>query len=163
MPLGQITISIEDAKRQQGQTRVYINPAESVESDLYWLREYAQEIARRLDDLLAGQIVGITVSLDIPLPAGLKPSAELSSDLQEGANFVYQANNRFLFKHRLPTFRELYLNGKQIDLGALAVSDFIDIITRAEELPGNFPFKATERRGSSLGGFIRAYESWGRK
>lgn len=83
----QAIITIQDAKGKQARMGWYYDALDSTWGDnpLEAMTEYTQELVKRLDTLINGAVVGVALSVGVPLPAGIAVSPALTSDVEEKA------------------------------------------------------------------------------
>lgn len=108
-------ISIRDAKRRRGKLIYHIDLSPSggfggFNSVLEDAVEYLQEVARRVNEVIKGSIVRLTLNVDLALPDGIRTVPEPDSDAEEGGTFVFERNA--YFRNVIPTFNhELFPPG----------------------------------------------------
>lgn len=118
--------------------------------------EYASDLALLIEPLISGQIVAINMSVPVDLPAGLKTAPELTSDVEEGATFIFATADRFTSRVRIPTFRESLQTGENVTLTNSAVAEFVTMILIPSDLPANWSVSARDSRGADLIALSRA-------
>jgi hypothetical protein len=167
-----VTFTIKDAKQRIGKLLLYYRYDDVGNSEFpapYSLGvvEMTTFTGYVLDQMIKGQIIGINVSLDADLPAGIKLSPLDDSDVEEGAIFRYPTNStgKPYFEHRIPTFDESLMpeGGKMSWLtpGVPAiVGTWVSYVTQPEDteleaLPG-----AITQRGVDIKSFFQAWESF---
>lgn len=112
-------ISIRDAKRRRGKVVFHINLESGTwgqyNSALEDAIEYLQEVARRINQVIKGCIVRLTLNIDLALPAGIRAVPEPDSDVEEGGKFTFDPPGVAYFQNVIPTFNhELFPPGISI-------------------------------------------------
>ncbi len=69
-------------------------------------KTFVQNTATFIDALIKGKITNISVGIGVDLPGGLKSAPDATSDVEEGARFIFSALNGGSFRMRIPTFDE---------------------------------------------------------
>ena len=82
----QATLSIRDEKGATGRV-IYYTDLDSfsygaINDKLTDLREYFQEVATRLDALITGAIVDVSLTIPVDLPSGIKLTPAAASDVR---------------------------------------------------------------------------------
>lgn len=121
-----------------------------------------------INALISGHLVkaGITVEVDI---AGFtNAAADVLSDVQEKAEFVYRAVGGFLKRISLPTFTETFFTGsgagKEVDVTQSAVTAFNTLITAGfhEALVSTDPLTPTTDHGEDVTTYVKGHQAWGK-
>lgn len=101
-----VTFTICDAKGKTGSTTIHVPSGTSIANII----GFAQEAAALLDAICGGAICGISASIGIGIPAGVKASSVATGDREEGALFVFRDDaGTFHSSQRIPTFYEAAL------------------------------------------------------
>lgn len=175
-----ITITVQDAKRQHSkfsfyvQRKTYEAPEEAVsKQDTSDPEQFALHVAERLDDMILGKIVKITVSTEItqrsfPQYDGdgqhLKLVADPASDVEEGAIWKWRAENGLTTQFRVPTFDELLFDTPEgtVDFPN-ADQSILDLVS--DFLTGgaaNWSLQMCEPRSKQLSDIEAIYEDFNR-
>lgn len=80
-----------------------------------------------IDDMIDGKIVSASWSFAPVLPSGLKAAADVNSDVEEGALFMFQSLYPYKTRVRIPTFKEgqMLEASKQVDVANAEVDAFL--------------------------------------
>jgi hypothetical protein len=108
-----VTYAVKDAKGKQ--SFFILNFADSSNMDV--LKTFATSTALMVDDLVKGQVVGITINMGVALPIGIKAAPLATADVEERGRFVFRCASGSVTSVTVPTFDEL---------GCLPFSDLID-------------------------------------
>jgi len=121
-----LDIAIRDGKGKIGHVGVYLPDATTV----LGVSDFLEAFVIPLDALIDGVITGVSASLGLPLPPGIKTVSEADSDREEGALFIYDTVGGFSTKQRIPTFKEaLLVSGTtQVNQADLDVSSFVSFM-----------------------------------
>lgn len=115
-PVATFVISIRDAKRRRGKVIFHIDLSPTggfggFNGVLEDAIEYLQEIAKRINQVITGSILRLTLNVDLALPDGMRTVPEPESDIEEGGAFVYEGKSVY-FRNVIPTFNhELFPAG----------------------------------------------------
>lgn len=87
---------------------------------------FASAYAPLLDAVLDAQIVGISTSIDLAIPNGLKSSAASGTDVERGALFTFNAaNTPYVWSAFLPGFATAKFSGDEVNKTDSAVAALI--------------------------------------
>lgn len=76
---------------------------------------FAQELAKIMEDITDGQLVNISISSDVSLPAGLRTAPLDGSRVQAGAYFGFRTVNGYPTSMRVPTrLEDIVTDGSRI-------------------------------------------------
>lgn len=159
-PIAIFTMTIRDAKNKPGQLRYYIDlsPAggfggfNGVLEDAIF---YLQEIALRVNNVIRGAVTDLSLTISLDLPVGLRAFAELDSDVEEGALFIYNQPGEAVFQNTIPTFDHALFPPNSINLHYATeetVRDLVELMlysTEAADWPAEYG-GITNSRGISL-------------
>lgn len=119
-------------------------------------------IAGLVNPLVTGGLraAGFKVQVDVPLWG---PTAILTSDIQEMAEFGVRTVNGFLKKFSLPTFDEAFFvaGTKEVDRSDPDMVAFIDFIEEGITVSSTL-IQPTDSRGEDLDELVTAREAWGK-
>ena len=120
-----MVFTICDGKGQSSQS--LINAPGLTSSDIGGQYATCETFQPLVDALIKGYIIRAGLVVDVPLIGGIKTSADVDADLEEGAKFIWRASTDFTAENRLPTFNEskLIVGTRQVDLLDGDVDDFI--------------------------------------
>lgn len=116
----------KDAKGEKAQCVAYLPAVTTVVQ--------AQQISNTLEPLLEqltnGAIIGASLNVPLTLPVGYRATALPGADVEEGGRFIFGTAGGYSTAMRVPTFLESLIaaDSRQIQVGVLAVSDFIDFM-----------------------------------
>lgn len=149
--LGKITLTIRDSKNKLGFLRFYIsdNDYGNVGTVIEDVIGFWQEASQRLDPLITGVIEGISWSIEIPLPAGLKTVAENDSDIEEKARLAFSPLGTAVegYACEIPSFDHAYF-GTGTVIAFFDEAD-VDFFTQLLFNPTDAPLWAPEYGGIS--------------
>jgi len=97
-----IFITIKDAPGSESIVKITL-PSNS---EIANAKVFARNTMTLIDALVKGKIVSASLGLGIDLPSGLKSAADVLSDVEEGARFIFGSANGGSTSMRLPTFDE---------------------------------------------------------
>ncbi len=166
MAIALVTFTVADRKNKKSSVTFWSSlNGGGLNDKLTDVIEYWQEVARRMDALVTGAIVSISISIQPTLPTGIKIAPQLNSDVEERALLIYPADNRagytpVGFRHEIPTFNHaLFDTGttlSEADNAALAA--FVGLLVNPTDLadwPGEYG-EFVDSRGKMIGLFSRA-------
>lgn len=107
---------------------------------------FAQELAKLMDAITDGQLVNISISSDVSLPAGLRTAPVDGSRVQAGAYFGFRTANGYPTSMRIPTRLESIVTDgtKVIDIeDGGVVEAFIDAMLDGIDLATALPVAGT--------------------
>jgi hypothetical protein len=160
--LSTITYTIVDGKGKKSSMQVTVKHPDDNADPAASPIQYAASLAELLDPLITGRIAAINVTSRVALPGTLKTMAELNSDVEEGAKFIFRTAGGFTLPMRVPTFDEaLTLPDGTVDI-TVSVSDFSAMLTQPEELPANWVIDPCDSRGDSIAARTAAREDFRR-
>lgn len=141
MLVATFTISIRDAKNKPAYLKYYIDLSPTggfggFNGVLEDAVEYLQEVATRVNAVIRGAITDLSLSIKIDLPGGLRAFAELDSDVEEGALFLYQPPDKAAFSNTIPTFDHSLFPPNSINLyygDEPTVNDLVYLLIQSDE------------------------------
>lgn len=161
-----IFYTIADADGDESVISIPVEFVDTLEgASLAFAVEYGWDI---INPLLNGTLLraGITIEMDI---AGFtNAAANVLSDVQEKAEFVFHAVGGFIKRISLPTFIETFFTGsgagKEVDITQASVTAFNTLITDGfeEALVSTDPLLPVTDHGEDIDAFIVGHQSWGR-
>lgn len=145
------TYSIVDAKGARSTTSVNFRD----EDDYERVVDAAGDMAVLINDLISGQIVGISLTRTVDVPGAVRSAPVTNSDVEEGARFQFRTTNGFDTSLRLPTFLEskIATNSKAVNLTDTQVAAFITAMTEGivTNVGGtNVTLDPTDSRGEDI-------------
>lgn len=140
-----------------------INFNHPLNSDIGVLKTMVRSTAALVDALIRGQVIGAGIEFVINLAPGLglKTSAIIGSDIEEGVRFAFEATSGGQTTFRIPTVNETWLTGMGIldTTTGDAVDDFIQkIIDGSTVLLSNA--RPSDAYGSDVVSFLGGVESF---
>jgi len=125
-----IVLIYKDGKGNEGQSLINIVNQDE-ESDIAQQIEAAVQHQIFVDALTGCQIVRCGLLIDVPIDVSLKSTPESTSDLEEGAEFIFRADNTFTSQIRIPGFLDskFVSASPEVDLTDSDVLDFVDSMT----------------------------------
>ena len=159
---GFVTWTIQDAKGAKSITQVNFPQDNTDGAHLDVLIDFAQTTAALIDDIIRGRIVSAGIGIAVDLSGvGLKASALASSDVEEGARFIWSTVDNTDPKFRLPTFDEdmLASGSRDVDLADPAVDAFVDRIIAGRTV-GLTNVSPSDDHGSDITALSTARESF---
>lgn len=130
-----------------------------------YMIKYAWDI---INPLISGTLLTAGITYEADIAAYTNAAADVLSDVQEKAEFVYRAVGGFLKRISLPTFVETFFTGsgagKEVDVTQSAVAAFnLAIIGGLKEAPIDLsPSQVTTDHGEDIVAFVEGHQSWGR-
>ena len=132
MPNVEFYFVLEDNKGDKSKMTI---PA--ILDDLGDIQVAIEEMGALIDALVIGGFVsaGVTIVGDV---SGLNTAAAATSDVQEGARFVFATDDPYLKSVRLPTFDEAFIisGSKNVDTTDADVAAFVTMMTTGMSLVG---------------------------
>jgi hypothetical protein len=152
-----VTYTIRDRKGATATLRFNL-PYQALSDAQGW----AEDMATYLDAVITGVVQGVNLQANISLPVGLKTVPGDDSDVEAGARFDWQTAGGFRTSNRVPTFDEqkITVGGTSVDLTDLDVADFVQMVTAAIELPGNYAISPCDGRGDDIVALTTATEDF---
>lgn len=140
-----------------------INFNHPINVDIGVLKSAIRSTAALIDAVIRGQVIGAGIELVVNLPGGLglKTSAIVGSDIEEGVRFAFEATSGGQTIFRVPTVNETWLTGGGIldTTSGDAVDDFIQkVIAGSTVLLSNA--RPSDAYGSDIVSFIGGTESF---
>lgn len=123
-----VTFSIQDAKGKVSVTKINFPDTQTKDE----LSAWAVTAATALNDIITGKILSAGIGFEVSLSGATIRSAPLAtSDVEEGARFIWRSLVGAITQFRLPTFDEAkMLSGtQQVDLADTDVDAFEGLIT----------------------------------
>lgn len=144
------TFTIKDAKGKLGKMvwrfMYYGNDYPDAPNDF---SQFLPDFMQELDNYLQGQIVNCSVSIDVPLPTGIKLVPNPDADVNETVVTAWRTEQFFYSKVSIPTVGDEWLNAdRSLDQEVL---DFLYVwFENATELPaGGWVIDTVDSRGVS--------------
>lgn len=107
---------------------------------------WIQGLGVAIDTITDSQILKLRVSILIPLPGGIKSAPNTGTDNEKTALFTMNASGTAnAYGDDLPSIQNTYVDGNQVDIGALSVAAYLTYITTVTT--GITP---TDRYGNAL-------------
>jgi len=127
--------------------------------------EYGWDI---INPLLNGTLVKAGITVEVEIAGFTNVAAAVISDVQEKAEFVFNAVGGFIKRISLPTFIETFFTGagagKEVDITQAAVTAFNTLITDGfeEALVSTDPLTPITDHGEDITSFLEGHQAWGR-
>lgn len=121
-----------------------------------------------INALISGTLVKAGITIEMDISGFTNAAADVLSDVQEKAEFVYRAVGGFTKRITLPTFIETFFTGsgagKEIDVTQSAVTAFNTLMTGGfhEALVSTDPLTPTTDHGEDLTAYLEGHQAWGR-
>ncbi len=121
-----------------------------------------------INALVSGHLVNAGITIEMDISGFTNAAADVLSDVQEKAEFVYRAVGGFIKRISLPTFVETFFTGsgagKEVDVTQSAVTAFNTLITAGfhEALVSTDPLTPTTDHAEDIVTFIEGHQSWGK-
>jgi hypothetical protein len=113
-------------------------------------------ITPSIDVVIEGQILKIRLSINIPLPVGLKSAPQAGSNLQETALFNEDATGTlYSYGVDMPSFKQSLFVGGRVDSAAVDVIGFEAVLHNAIS-----NCKVTDKYGNALSATNRGYKTF---
>lgn len=158
-----VTFFIQDAKAKSAKLLFrsdldtsfpLATPEEALDAAIF----YYQELAKLLDLYLKGRIANISITLDCPMPSGIKLGALNHSDVEEGGLCIYpKASNSAYFRHTIPTLdHSVFANAREISYDDMpsGLQDFFAMLVQSEDITPNEDIgRITDNRGQRVARF----------
>lgn len=143
-----VSIGIKGAVGPRRTIPLYV-PATATLSDV---TAYIAALAPIVDAAVGGKLEDATVSLSVPLPGGLKGSADAGSDARVGANLSYDVEDS-AFRHTIyiPTFDQAGLSSGD---DVLSTGVYATLIGAFWDETATGDLATTTEEGSDLTAFI---------
>lgn len=121
-----------------------------------------------INALITGTLVNAGVTIEVDISGFTNAAADVLSDVQEKAEFVYRAVGGFIKRISLPTFDETFFTaggaGKEVDVTQSEVTAFNALMTGGfhEALVSTQPVTPTTDHAEDLVSFIKGHQAWGK-
>lgn len=124
-----------------------------------------------INALISGHLLTAGYTVEVDITGFINDAADVLSDVQEKAEFVFRSVNGFIKRISLPTVLETMFvgggSGKEVDTAQTAVATFI---TRMTDGLANVPIPAvpadycqpSTSHGEDLDTFVEGHQAWGR-
>ena len=121
-----IQYTIRDEEGLVARTLVHLPTATTLSA----ATTFAASFGGLIDAVTGGVLESIDVCIGVSLPGGIKTTPDSGSDIEEGAQFVYEDADGRIFRQRLPTFLEslIVAGTRQVDNSNAAVQGVTDAI-----------------------------------
>lgn len=141
-----ISVKIQDAKGESTRLHIYAPTGQTFAA----ITAFTDQNLPLLDVITAGQIVAATLTRAIILPGGLKAAPVANSDVQEGANMLFDvAASNYNHSIRVPALVQALFTGREVDLADLDVIAWSNDVING--LGGVAP---SDRKGGDLVGLL---------
>lgn len=146
-----LVLTIEDGKAVQSQMLLNITNT-SGNTDLSDQLEVARQVQLLVDPLIAGKIVRCGLIVDVDLDGALNDIADVNSDVEEGAQFIWKSENGHNTQTRIPTFLESKINNtfKTVDLSDSDVQDFNNAVIDGIDVSPPRTIEFQDNRGDDI-------------
>lgn len=132
---------------------------------LAWNADNLQDVSDWLlpiiDDMIDGKIVSASWNYVPALVGGLKADADVNSDVEEGALFMFQSLYPYKTRVRIPTFKESQMleSSKQVDVANTEVAAFIAAMVDGFDIV-TLDFNPADARGEDVTALISAVDAF---
>jgi hypothetical protein len=161
-----IFYTVEDADGDQSVISIPVSFVDTLDgAGLAYAVGYGWPI---INALITGHLVNAGITIEIDISGFTNAAADVLSDVQEKAEFVYRAVGGFLKRISLPTFDETFFTlsgaGKEVDVTQAEVTAFNTLITAGfhEALVSTDPLTPTTDHAEDLTTFIEGHQAWGK-
>lgn len=124
--------------------------------------EFAQELARLMDAVISGQIIGLKLTILVALPGGIKTAPLDNSDVEEGVTFMLRTTTGAPVRLRIATFDEAFITSEGELTSDTEVTDLVELMTIPEELPADWGIGLSDNRGTPVNRLFNAEENFKR-
>lgn len=137
-----------------------------IHNDHAFLMEAAWDI---INPLVNGQLVTAGFTWQVNVGDFTNAAAAVISDVQEKAEFVFEAVGGFIKRISLPTFIETFFTnagaGKEVDITQAPVLAFIGLMEDGvpEQLVPVTPIPVKTDHGEDVTTFLEGHQSWGKR
>lgn len=155
-----LNIVLEDGKGAKSTTSFNVPDTVSVAG----LAEVALEVAQAILAVVTGRIVSISACINVDISTLTGNTVSATSDVEEGARFIWNAVGGWTASNRLATFDEQYIlaGTRFVDVDAPAVQNFINLIEGGVITTGDGTVRLTDYRGELISELDSARESFQR-
>lgn len=152
-----VIFTVRDAKGASSLVEINL-PADTTVEDA---QGFITSVAPLINALILGSIDRVGICLSATLPGGLRTSPTASSDVEEGARFVFNSAGGYVTSLRLPTFSESFIasGSNRVDTALTPVQDFITAMVAGAGTPTVQP---SDYRGADITGLKSAMEAFQR-
>lgn len=158
--------TISDADGDKSQISIdIIQPDVATGVDIDYMISHAWTI---INPLINGHLESAGITFEVDISGFTNAAADVLSDVQEAAEFIYTTADGFLKRIRLPTFVETFFTaagaGKLVDITQSAVTAFNTLITAGlpDASVDASPDQASTSHGEDLTAFVKGVQVWGR-
>jgi hypothetical protein len=150
-----ISIQVTDAKGAARRSHVYLQTG----GTLVEIQGFVDANAPLLDAIIEGLVTDISFTRTLVIPGGLKGAAIADSDVEEGANMLFDvAATPYAHGIRLPTILQTLLTGYEVDIADLDVIAWGNSI-----INGTVGCVPSDRTGGDVVGLLSGKKSFRRK
>lgn len=153
-------IRVIDSKGEESQ----INFNHPLNVDIGALKNTLRSTAALIDTIIRGKVIGAGIIMVVNLPGnlGLKTTAQIGSDIEEGVRLSFSTANGAQTTSRLPTLNETWYDGNGV-LQVTSGSEIDDVIQRiiagVSSGAGSNAFPS-DAYGSDITAFVGGTESF---
>lgn len=121
-----------------------------------------------INALVNGTLINAGITIEMDISGYTNAAADVLSDVQEKAEFVFRAVGGFIKRISLPTFVETFFTssgaGKEVDITQSQVTAFNTLITGGfhEALVSTDPLTPTTDHGEDITTFVEGHQAWGK-
>lgn len=158
--------TIEDADGDQSVISIPVSFVDTLDgAGLAYAVGYGWPI---INALISGHLVNAGITIEMDISGFTNAAADVLSDVQEKAEFVYRAVGGFIKRISLPTFTETFFTasgaGKEVDVTQSAVTAFNTLITAGfhEALVSTDPLTPTTDHGEDITTYLKGHQAWGK-
>jgi hypothetical protein len=157
-----VSTTIEDAKGAKSTMQFNFPVGAASNTNVNALIDAAKAAAELIDAVTKGRILNVGIGIAVDLSAlTLKSTADVDSDVEEGARFQFNSAIGALTGFRIPTFDEaLLLSGTQsVDIEDADVDALVDFMIDGHTLSA-VTVQPSDDRGSDVESLASARESF---
>lgn len=161
-----IFYTIEDADGDQSVISIPVSFVDTIDgAGLAFAVAYGWPI---INALVSGHLVNAGITIEMDISGFTNAAADVLSDVQEKAEFVYRAVGGFIKRVSLPTFIETFFTGsgagKEVDVTQSQVTAFNTLMISGfhEASVSTDPLTPTTDHAEDITTFIEGHQSWGK-
>lgn len=158
-----LVLTVLDGKDLESQMLLNITNTSDT-TDIDDQLEVARIVQTLVDPLITGAIIRCGLIVDVELDPGIKTTADVDSDVEEGGLFIWNSDSGHNTQTRLPTFSEAKLlpSSRIVDLSDVDVSAFNDAIIDGIEVTPPRLIEFQDNRGDDITLLRQARETIGK-
>ena len=152
-------VVVEDSKGKQS-TITFNHP---LNVDIGALKSAIRSTVQLIDAIIQGKIISASISLEVQLPLGLglKVTAVVGADVEEGVRFTFSTANGAETGFRIPSFAETFLNDAGVlDAANATVDAFIQRIITGQNIGVGTDITPSDAFGDDVTTYVSGIESF---